>query len=109
MRRRYPTPCTGFATRSTAKTNPKSGPDQAPESWQDYAISRSARSASSDAPTSPKPPDGPAAPCSDLFRSSTSPGDLETAVVTVEFRLTVSDGCTLSTLQLSSFSAGCTS
>jgi predicted transposase YbfD/YdcC len=71
--------CIGCATPFIKKTNPRSEPDQGPESWQRYATWPSAPCAYSDAPTSPKPPDGPAGLWTGHSPSSASP-HLETEV-----------------------------
>lgn len=71
---------TGSATASTARTKPRSAPDQAPESWRRFATSPSAGCASSAATTSPKPPDGPPAAWTDRSPFSESRHDLETPV-----------------------------
>src|SRR5258708_20432608 len=72
--------CTGFATPSTRKTNPRSEPGPGPGSWQPCATWPSAPCACPDAPTSPKPPGGPAGQWTGHSPSSPSPNDLETAV-----------------------------
>jgi predicted transposase YbfD/YdcC len=72
--------CTGSATRSTRKTNPRSESDPGQGSWLACAISPSEPCAWPDAPTSPKPPDGPDAPWTGPSPSSDSHHDLGTAV-----------------------------
>src|SRR5258707_4865453 len=70
--------CTGFATPSTRKTNPRPEPDPGPGSWQPCETWPSAPCAWPDAPTSPKPPDEPAGQWTGQSPSSASPNDLET-------------------------------
>ena len=72
---------TGCATPCIKRTNPRSEPEMAPESWLLSATSQSAHSEWPDAPTSPKPPDGPGAPWTAHSPSSDSHHDLGTAVV----------------------------
>ena len=73
-------PCTGSATPSIKRTNPRSGPETDQESWPLCATSRSAPSGWPDARTSLKPPDGPDAPWIGPLPSSASHHDLGTAV-----------------------------
>jgi predicted transposase YbfD/YdcC len=72
--------CTGCATPSTRKTNPRSEPDPGQGSWRPCATWPSVPCAWPGAPTSPKPPDGPAGQWTGHSPSSASPNDLETAV-----------------------------
>ena len=62
------------------RTNPRSEPEMAPESWLLSATSQSGHSEWQDAPTSPKPPDGPDVPWTAHSPSSDSHHDLGTAV-----------------------------
>ena len=71
---------TGCATPCIKRTNPRSEPEMAPESWLLSATSQSGHSGWPDAPTSPKPPDGPDAPWTAHSPSSDSHHDLGTAV-----------------------------
>ena len=69
------------ATPCTKRTNPRSEPEMAPESWLLSATSQSGHSEWPDAPMSPKPPDGPDAPWTAHSTSSDSHHDLGTAVI----------------------------
>jgi predicted transposase YbfD/YdcC len=72
--------CTGSATPSTKKTDPRSEPEAGQESWRLCATSRSAPSGWPDARTSLKPPDGPDAPWTGPLPASASHHDLGAAV-----------------------------
>ncbi len=71
---------TGCATPCIKRTNPRSEPEMAPESWLLSATSQSGHSEWPDVPTSPKPPDGQDAPWTAHSPSSDSHHDLGTAV-----------------------------